>query len=217
MQYTFKKILLALRLVAFFGSAMIAVIGVGGSFSLPAFAAGGGRVCIFFAPSGGGGLGHVGWAFQDGVSDHWYYGATENTSGQAVTSSSGAWMRDGTKQVMLETFAGQLDPVKSLHPGQQYYTQYRCKSTASSNVAAAVQTAQKIPQLGYNVVYNEQDCLTQAQMVLESYDSSVFAAQPGWIPMTTESGQEEEYPEYWFPELDRAYGFELIQPLNVTS
>jgi hypothetical protein len=209
------KISLALRLVVLFSSAIIAVIGAETISSLPAFADGAGRVCVFFAPDGASGLGHIGWSFRDGAADHWYYGSTENISGQAVTSANGAWLQDGTQRQMFETFTGQLDPVKSYHPNQQYYMQYSCKSTTNSSVGAAVQQAQQILHMGFNV-FSEEDCLTHAQWVLKSYDSSVFVEQPGWVDYPDES-QADAFPINWFPSLDQRYGFGAAQPVSATA
>jgi len=85
-------------------SAIVAAIAVSVAGLLylaqPAGALGVGTMCMFNAPSGAHRFGHVGWAFREGPTTHWFYGATERKGGQA----SGTWQLDGSQDAMFAAF-----------------------------------------------------------------------------------------------------------------
>ncbi len=67
-----------------------------------AYALGPGQVCVFLAPQGApiAGLytGHVGWAFLEGGTSNWIFGATENVSGRPFVKpgdNNYAWVSNG--------------------------------------------------------------------------------------------------------------------------
>ncbi|GAA2018631.1 hypothetical protein GCM10009839_13530 [Catenulispora yoronensis] len=113
-----------------------------------------GRVCIFDAPDGAYGLGHVAWAYRwsDG-SGSWDYGATE---------SSHNWRKSGTEKQMLHDFAT-LDESGG-------YRSYRCKDTAADDQAAATATATAGFARSYDLATD--NCLTRSIEIFKAYDGS---------------------------------------------
>jgi hypothetical protein len=113
-----------------------------------------GRVCLFDAPDGAWGLGHVAWAYRWADStDTWSYGAT---------LQSHNWRRHGPEQQMLHDFAT-LDESGG-------YRSYRCKDTAADDQSAADTTV----AVGFARHYDlaTDNCLTRSIEVFKAYDGS---------------------------------------------
>jgi len=148
-----------------------------------AYALGPGQVCVFLAPQGApiAGLytGHVGWAFLEGGTSNWIFGATENVSGRPFVKpgdnnyawvSNGPWA--GTRGSVLATVAGQLAIGGTVYHGAGYYTMYRCQNTSNSSVGAAVARANAIKGYGYGFVTD--NCMDHAYNVLTTYGGSMI-------------------------------------------
>lgn len=174
-----------------------------------AYAYGPGRVCVFYAPTGAdvhsasGTIyaGHVGWGFRVGQQDSWVYGATEGPSNDP-TSGNGAWMSTGDEATMYYTFQN--------YGQTRYYTLYTCKDTLTSAVGSAVQTAQKIPNQGFDGLTN--NCLTDAVQILDAYDSSL--RQPSGIQPSRFIAVTYTAPADWFFDLP---GFDPVKPLPLVA
>lgn len=206
-----------------------------GSFSgtnHPVFADGTGQACIFFAPSGAASgpfhLGHVGWGFRDGPSNHWFFGATENETGQLSLNGSQnnyAWIHDGNETLMYKEFRERLVIqhrvfTEIYHPAG-YYKQMRCKNTTTSAVNSAWQVATALLSQGYLVGNN--DCETAAQQVLTAYDSHIFDSQKyGTVLLRNGStykvplSDDSPIPAAWFGSLD-IDGFGPISSIPAVS
>ncbi|MBR8836065.1 MAG: hypothetical protein DSM106950_19080 [Stigonema ocellatum SAG 48.90 = DSM 106950] len=131
----------------------------------PVQALGPGRVCMFKAPSGATygvvDAGHVGWAYEVGNSGSWAFGATEVADGKP----SSTWSKSGDWNAVLDTFKRGA----GFH-GIGYYTQYRCRNTASSAVGAANNEAQREEDNGYDFEVN--NCLTKSVLIFNAYGVS---------------------------------------------
>ncbi|GAA1975084.1 hypothetical protein [Catenulispora subtropica] len=115
-----------------------------------------GRVCLFDAPDGALGLGHVGWAYRSADGDDggdWDYGAT---------LQSRNWHKHGSEQQMLHEFAT-LDESGG-------YRSYRCKDTAGDDTRAADTTMKAGFARPYDLATD--NCLTRSIEIFKAYDSS---------------------------------------------
>jgi len=113
-----------------------------------------GRVCLFDAPNGAWGLGHVAWAYRwaDGT-DTWDYGAT---------LQSHNWRRHGSEKQMLHDFATVDEAGR--------YRSYRCKDTAADDQSAADKTVTAGFAREYYLATD--NCLTRSIEVFKAYDGS---------------------------------------------
>lgn len=127
-------------------------IGTAAAFTTAPGAAG--RVCLFDAPDGALGLGHVAWAYRraDGSGD-WDYGAT---------LQSRNWRRHGSQQQMLHDFAT-LDESGG-------YRSYRCDDTVADDQGAADAAV----TAGFARPYSlpTDNCLTRSIEIFKAYDKS---------------------------------------------
>ncbi|MEU4302914.1 hypothetical protein [Kitasatospora aureofaciens] len=125
-------------------------------------AATGGEVCLVLAPNnvdlGAGPVGHIGWAFRNGTSSTWTFGATENNDKTGKTN--GTFIETSSWNTMLSTF-------KKRHSGNQQYVKYRCLNTPSSDTAKAQQAARTSATNGYNLLSN--NCLTKSVDIFHAY------------------------------------------------
>ncbi len=174
-----------------------------------AYALGPGRVCVFLAPTGAFNLGHVGWAFLEGGTSNWIFGATENRSGLPFVKpgdNNYAWVLNGPwagpRGSVLATFAGQLTLGGTVYHGAGYYTQVRCQNTPSSAVGAAVARANAIKGYGYGVVTD--NCMDHAYNVLTTYGASL---------VDPASNRAYWAPNVWFIALGVVSGFGPISTL----
>ncbi|WP_405879938.1 hypothetical protein OG762_15635 [Streptomyces sp. NBC_01136] len=164
-----------------------------GSVVLPqqAFALGRGQACVFLAPKGAGGFGHVGWAFQEPPGDHWFFGATEGAGGEEGGPNArkippgqrnGAWVDTGNWQRALDTFR---NAKANEHPGG-YYKQYTCAYAAQSAVHSAALQAQANVGRGYDLFGD--NCMNHAYDVLQAYNLTLpspndpIYISPSWAP-----------------------------------
>jgi hypothetical protein len=158
----------------------------------PAQALGPGTVCMINAPSGAdvgvGKLGHVGWAFLEGGTSNWLFGATE--------SPTFNWRDHGDVNTMFNTFRG----LRGKGIAQHYYTQWRCKSTGGSSVGAASTKVDQLYRQQYNALFD--NCLTRTVAIFKAYDSSLSGLASG-----AATG-----PNFYFDHLDGA-GFGPKHPL----
>ncbi len=191
---------LALLLALLLTGAGLATTG-GPGRPTPAYALGPGQVCVFLAPTGASNLGHVGWAFLEGGTSNWIFGATENRSGRPFVKpgdNNDAWVSNGPwagpRGSVLATFAGQLVSGGTVYHGAGYYTMYRCQHTSSSSVGAAVARANAIKGYGYGVVTD--NCMDHAYNVLTTYGASLANPASGYWT-----------PNGWFGALGVASGF----------
>lgn len=162
----------------------------------PVYALGSGRVCVFLVPSAvplaNIPLGHVGWAFRVGQSDHWVFGATEDKSGSPSVDAGGnidAWVSDGNEAYVEATFYNK-GPYHD-----ERYTEFRCKDTPDSAVGSAIQVARNISKGGYYWLTN--NCLDHTFHVLNTYYGSSIS------PFAKVS----ESPNLWFQQLGSSNGF----------
>jgi hypothetical protein len=140
-------------------------IGLAGLLSVaqPAGALGVGTMCMFNAPSGASGFGHVGWAFREGPTTHWFYGSTEHGDGRP----SSTWQLDGTQDAMFAAFSNQLIVGGIFMHSAGYYARWRCHETPTSAVGGALTVATQMKNNGYNGVTN--NCLTKSIKILSTY------------------------------------------------
>lgn len=137
---------------------------------LSAQALGPGKVCMFNAPAGAYGLGHVGWGYLVGGTSTWVYGATEDPGKN--------WHTSGTWQQMLAAFKG----AGTFHAAG-YYKYYKCEGSPHSSVGAANKQVAAGEASGYNVDWD--NCLTKAIAIFKVYDSSTYGDLgdgKGWGP-----------------------------------
>lgn len=174
-----------------------------------AYARGAGRVCVFLAPSGTFNLGHVGWAFLEGGTSNWIFGATENRSNLPFVKpgdNNYAWVLNGPwagpRGSVLATFAGQLSIGGTFYHGAGYYTQVRCQNTSNSSVGAAVARANAIKGYGYGVVTD--NCMDHAYNVLTTYGGNL---------VNPASNRAYWSPTVWFVALGVVSGFGPISTL----
>jgi hypothetical protein len=139
------------------------------SFVAPgtAYALGPGKVCLYLAPSGAVGQGHVGFEFQEPGRGYWA-GATE--------TPSSSWLQFESSETTIHAL------FKNAMAGQHnagYYTEYRCHSTSVSSVGAAITQAKATFTNGYFIPTN--DCETKAVSIFAAYDSSNGNLWPGTV------------------------------------
>jgi len=188
MRRTLKAVITAVALLG-------ATIGTATVTTAPAQALGAGAACMFNAPTGaqlvpwlGVNAGHVGWAFLEGGTKTWEYGATE--------SATNNWRASGNEQQMFDAFYGLSG--HGIHTG--YYTKFRCKQTANSSVGAASNEVNRL----YGQTYSGPDnnCLTRTVSIFKAYDSSFGGMDIGsWVA-----------PNFYFDNLN-AVGFGPAQTL----
>jgi hypothetical protein len=166
-----------------------------------------GKACVFYAPSGANGLGHVGWAFLDPAQNEWHYGSMENTSGSGFNNDiyNGQWSSSGSSfDSAAQAFAGELWEnvpaglkTKGIPPGDirqtpngmmikahnaGYYTAYRCRQTSTTDVATTLKLIDGWSITGYNLATD--NCNTRTQEILATYSLDAFPdpAEYQWIP-----------------------------------
>jgi hypothetical protein len=183
-----RKLTLAVSIAA---CIVVSIIGIAVVATTPAYALGPGTVCMFNAPSGAeiGPLhaGHVGWAFREGNTTTWEYGATENASTN--------WRGRGDQNAMFNAFRqrqGNATP---------YYTKWRCHASPYSSVGAASTKVDQLNKQTYNLLND--NCLTRSIEIFKAYDGSTFGHM--------EQGGGAS-PNRYFDSLD-GYGFGPVHPL----
>ncbi len=137
-----------------------------------------GEACIFNAPDGAAGFGHVGWGFKADTGDSWTFGATEDQGasplhlgGSGAKAASSSWHNSGTYAQMLSAFAlgvlvdGQTGTRYSDPVG--YYRRYRCSLISSSFPQQATSEIADVETSGYDFLLD--NCLTKAVKILTSY------------------------------------------------
>lgn len=112
-----------------------------------------GRVCMFDAPDGALGLGHVAWAYRDADGSGWDYGAT---------LQSHNWRRHGSEQQMLHDFATMNESGG--------YRSYRCADTAADDQTAA--DAKVVAGFARPYSVATDNCLTRSIEIFKAYDAS---------------------------------------------
>jgi hypothetical protein len=124
------------RLLATMAATALSVIGLLGLAAPAAHALGTGQACIFNAPLGADGLGHIGWGFQIAGSSTWVYGSSENPNGDTIIEPNGSgaytgltvggstgpttfgfWQRQGTMAQMMSDFQTMPNYNKSTGKG----------------------------------------------------------------------------------------------------
>ncbi|NUS56256.1 MAG: hypothetical protein HOV66_15570 [Streptomycetaceae bacterium] len=143
------------------GAAVVAVLVAGTGVarggtavaSVTTAAAAAGRVCLFDAPDGAMGLGHVGWAYRLADGSDWEYGATLQDHN---------WRRSGTEAQMLHDFATVNDSGG--------YRSYRCDDTAADDPGAADAAATAGFARPYGLITD--NCLTRSIEIFKAYDRS---------------------------------------------
>lgn len=146
------------RIAVAFATLLVGIVGGTGTAAAATAAStvtpSAGRVCLFDAPHGAWGLGHVAWAYRwaDGT-DTWDYGATLQNHN---------WRQHGPEKQMLHDFAtlGESGGYRS----------YRCKDTAADDQSAADKTVTAGFARRYDLIAD--NCLTRAIEVVKAYDGS---------------------------------------------
>ena len=158
-------------------AAGLVTVGVAG----PASALGPGKVCMFDAPDAVAplGVGHVAWAYDvpgetasDGT-ELWVWGSY----GASAWDSTRPWRGVGSGATMLAQFRNP--------PGAAVYTQFRCKSTATSAVTKANNQVTGQYGQGYNLAWH--NCLTVAVVIFNAYDGALGLPSGTWTD-----------PDYYF-------------------
>jgi len=147
--------------------------------STPAHASSGlfsasGRVCMFKAPSGAFGAGHVGWAFRVD-SDAWYFGATEDTGGKPNVppgGDTGSWSAFGSFDRVTAEFRNH---------GANYYRQYRCRDWAGSDARRARSAIDVQAHNGYNLLAN--NCLDKSIAIFRAFGINDLPDGHAWRPV----------------------------------
>ena len=146
----------SIRWLSILVATSLAAVGIT-SFVAPeaAWALGPGKVCMYLAPSGADNLGHVGWEVQEPGRGYWA-GSTE--------AAGETWIVDETSETAIHNdfkYAG-------YYHSANYYTMYRCHSTPTSAVGAAIAKA-RAEANSYNVVFD--NCLTKSIDIFNAYYS----------------------------------------------
>jgi hypothetical protein len=154
----------------------VTVLGGVGLWAPTASALGTGTGCMINAPRGATvgpiTFGHVGWAFQEGGTSRWFFGATENGGGSAYVPPGGdtqSWSASANSQNdMLVAFknAGHFHAAG-------YYTQWRCHTIPNTAVGAAITEINNQAASGY--VFPTNNCLTKSVAILNAYGEGL-----GW-------------------------------------
>jgi hypothetical protein len=150
-----------------FACALTVAVGMTGLLGASAaYALGPGQVCVFNAPNAAFGNGHVGWAFEVGISGQWIFGATDdNAAGDPYVppgAFNGAWVGSGSGAAARAAF--RASPIG--------YTRYRCINTLTSAVGGAIQQANAAKGWGYTLFTN--NCLDHAYRILSTYRGNVM-------------------------------------------
>lgn len=133
----------------------------------PSQALGTGTGCMFYAPTGASGFGHVGWGFSVGSANQWIYGATEFGDGAANST----WIHSGTQSQMFGDFHNAVRQGGIVLHDPGYYTEWRCRTISQTSVGAAQRAANDTKYNGYTIMTN--DCLSKAMGILEVYGESL--------------------------------------------
>ena len=183
------------------GAMMLLALGVTVGVGAPQAAAlGVGTACMINAPSGATAgpvnFGHVGWAFQEGGTSRWFFGATENGGGSGYVAPGGntqTWIASGTQSQMFAAFkyAGHFHRYG-------YYTKWRCHMVLHSAVTAALNEQRNQAASGYFLPTN--NCLTKSVAILNAY--GVGLGYPGYA----------QAPNNYFDNLGNA-GWGPVHPL----
>jgi hypothetical protein len=127
-----------------------------------AWALGPGKSCMYLAPSGASGLGHVGWEVQEPGKGYWA-GSTEQGTG----NPSDSWIVFATSETTIHNdFKYALSANGKVQHSSGYYLYYRCHSTTTSAVGAAIAEARSL-ETGYNLLNN--NCLTKSVAIFTTY------------------------------------------------
>ena len=133
----------------------------------PAFALGAGQVCEFNqidgAPSSGGTLGHLAWAFMIGGTDQWIAGSTDGAM-SVTNQKKKAWTVTGTKPELIQLFKG------------RGYNRFRCESTPVSAVGAAKAMVAQRDAMDFSTVFS--NCLEDMLRIFVAYDSALGSKFP---------------------------------------
>jgi hypothetical protein len=216
----------ASRTVATAGLLLLSLVGVQTLAAPAASALGTGRACIFFAPAGARGLGHVGWAVRVDQQDLWIFGSTEDTSQSLIAPSLGqagyfyddnqAWSATSSWHEVLATFQGTQAPsaasadsgLTTIPHAANYFESYICEDVPNSAVTAAKNYIATIPTLGYGIATN--NCEDHAYGVLQAYNAPNLIAPPlevfpkDWYASTYEqSGTGWDAAPTPLPDCDR--------------
>lgn len=118
--------------------------------------------CLFLAPSGAAGLGHVGWAFSS--PPYWYFGATEGTGQFWIPPGepTNSWLARGTWADTMNAFASGTNHDK----GAGYYKSYTCKIVKNARPDRAYQQALAGAD---SYLGADNNCLTKSIDILLSY------------------------------------------------
>ena len=158
-----------------------------------------GEACLFNAPDGAFGFGHVGWGFRNADGASWTFGATEDqgsslivSGGSGAKAGSSSWHNTGTYAQMLSTFGlGVLVDQQTgarYYDNPGYYRRYRCSLLNASFPQAATNEIATVESSGYNFLLD--NCLTKAVKIFTSYG---FAGLP--------SGQSTKPNDYFLSDL----------------
>ena len=172
-----------------------------------------GEVCVFQAPSGADGLGHVGWALLNtnptyGTVGDWIYGAMEGPGLPPTISGdpqNGNWYQEGDWTTMQNNF---LFGMNSNSGGELfsagYYTDFTCMTTFDSNVGTAAVMFAVIDATPYQLAaspFSEaNNCETTVINILSVYStmaSSAFSQVGSNLVNITDTAT----PNLWFGAL----------------
>jgi hypothetical protein len=171
---------------------VLAVLGAVGLGAPTAAALGTGTGCMINAPSGatvgGVSFGHVGWAFQEGGTATWFFGATENGGGNAYVPPGGdtqSWSASGSENQMFTAFR-----TAGHHHSSGYYKKWRCRTIGNTAVGAALREI--TTQAGSGYVFPTNNCLTKSVAILNAYGEGL--GWPGYF----------QAPDNYFDNLGQA-------------
>lgn len=180
------------RALVLISAVLLGLLGIQAAKALSAHAVGLGRACIFFAPAGARGLGHVGWAVRVDQQDLWIFGSTEDTSQSLIAPAQGqagyyyddnqAWSATSSWHEVLATFQGTQAPssatadsgLYTIPHAANYFEDYTCEDVANSAVTAAKNVIATLPTVGYGILTN--NCEDHAYKVLAAYNAQNLIA-----------------------------------------
>ncbi|MDQ1295187.1 MAG: hypothetical protein QG608_3072 [Actinomycetota bacterium] len=146
-----------------------------------------GEACVFLAPGGRRGRGHVGWGMRTGNST-FVWGATEGPVRpiDGLTAPAGrkrAWHLTGSRKAMVESFRN----GGGVNLGTGYYTTCTCGSVVGPDPVGAARRVAVVEHSRYGLL--RATCVDDVHSILCAYGTCGLPAPSGrWHPTAWYSG-----------------------------